>query len=101
MDARAVLAEIMNMMTICKRAACSTDAPPRIAPVIMPGIETMPRTLFAVSRSGRNIAEGTHLMVLTVGVSARRRPSVAMGLQASSREAPKARYVSTLSLFSL
>ena len=45
MDASAVEEEIMNMMTICRRAACSTEEPPRMAPVIMPGIAMMPITL--------------------------------------------------------
>lgn len=44
-DARAVDAQIMNMMIIWSFAARSTDAPPRIAPVIIPGIDIMPRTL--------------------------------------------------------
>jgi hypothetical protein len=38
-------ADIMNMITICSRAACPTSAPPRIAPVIMPGMEMTPTTL--------------------------------------------------------
>ena len=41
----AVEEEIMNMMTICRRAACSTEDPPRMAPVIMPGIAMIPITL--------------------------------------------------------
>lgn len=41
----AVAAEIMNMMTIWSRAACSTEEPPRMAPVIMPGMYTIPSTL--------------------------------------------------------
>lgn len=44
-DARAVEAEIMNMMIICILAACWTEEPPRIAPVIIPGIAIIPRTL--------------------------------------------------------
>ena len=36
-----------------------------------------------------------------VGVSARRRASRAIGVQASNRDAPKARYISTLSRLSL
>ena len=46
----AVQEEIMNMMTICSRAACSTEDPPRIAPVIMPGMAMMPMTLGRVRR---------------------------------------------------
>lgn len=38
---------------------------------------------------------------LIVGSNASRRPSMATGRHASNREAPKARYVSILSLFSL
>ena len=38
-------ADIINMMTICSLAACSTSTPPRIAPVIVPGIEMIPITL--------------------------------------------------------
>ena len=44
-DESAVQDEIMNMITICRRAACSTEDPPRIAPVIMPGMEMRPMTL--------------------------------------------------------
>ena len=43
----------------------------------------------------------TDLIWLMLGVRARRRASRAMGLHASKREAPKARYISTLSLLSL
>ena len=50
-----------------------------------PGIEMSPMTL----------------IWFTVGVRATFRASVAIGLQASNREAPSARYVSTLSLLSL
>jgi hypothetical protein len=38
-------ADNMNMIIICNRAACATSAPPRIAPVIVPGIEMIPITL--------------------------------------------------------
>lgn len=85
MLARVVLAVIMNMMIIWSLAACCTDEPPRMAPVIIPGMEMMPRTD----------------MLLIGGVSARRRASMAIGRQASMRVAPKARYISTLSRFSL
>ena len=34
--------EIMNIMIICSRAACSTSVPSRIACIIMPGIVMMP-----------------------------------------------------------
>lgn len=44
-DARVVDAEIMKTIIICSRAACWTEEPPRIAPVIMPGIAMIPRTL--------------------------------------------------------
>jgi len=40
-------------------------------------------------------------MLLIVGVSANLRASIAIGLHASTREAPKAKNTSTLSLFSL
>lgn len=40
--AKTVEAEFINMTIICNRAACSTGAPARIAPVIIPGIEIMP-----------------------------------------------------------
>lgn len=82
--ARVVEAEIMNMMIICSFAACDTEEPPRMAPVIMPGMDIMPMTL----------------IWLIVGVSARRRASRAMGVHASNRDAPKARYVSILSRLS-
>lgn len=32
-------------MTICRRAACSTEEPPRMAPVIVPGMDIIPITL--------------------------------------------------------
>lgn len=38
-------ADIMNMIIICRRAAWCTSAPPRIAPVIMPGMAMRPITL--------------------------------------------------------
>jgi len=40
-------------------------------------------------------------MLLIVGVNANLRASIAIGLHASTREAPKAKNTSTLSLFSL
>lgn len=40
-----LLPQMRNMTTICSRAACWTDAPPRMAPVIVPGIAMMPITL--------------------------------------------------------
>jgi hypothetical protein len=43
----------MNMITICSRAACSTSAPPRIAPVIMPGMYMMPTTLQLMGKGDR------------------------------------------------
>ena len=48
-----------------------------------------------------NVEKNSCLMLLIVGVKASLRASMAIGLQASKREAPKARYVSTLSLLSL
>jgi hypothetical protein len=42
-----------------------------------------------------------HLIELITGVSAVRSAPFTMGLQASRLEAPKARYISTLSRFSL
>ena len=44
--ASAVDAEIINMIIICNFDACSTEEPPRIAPVIIPGIEMIPMTLY-------------------------------------------------------
>ena len=44
-DASAVDAEIMNVIIICNIAACWTEEPPRMAPVIMPGIAMIPITL--------------------------------------------------------
>ena len=46
MHASVLDADIMNIMIICSRAACCTSAPPRIAPVIMPGIAIIPITLY-------------------------------------------------------
>jgi hypothetical protein len=45
MHANTLDADIMNMIIICRRAAGSTSAPPKIAPVIVPGMEIMPITL--------------------------------------------------------
>lgn len=42
--ARALDDEIVKMMIDCRRAACSTDAPPRMDPVIIPGMEIRPMT---------------------------------------------------------
>ena len=44
-EASTMLAVIMNMMIICSLAAWWTEDPPRIAPVIIPGIEMIPMTL--------------------------------------------------------
>jgi hypothetical protein len=44
-DANVVAEEIMNIMIICSIAACCTEEPPRMAPVIIPGIAMIPRTL--------------------------------------------------------
>lgn len=44
-EERAEAEEIMNMMTIWSFAACSTEEPPRIAPVIIPGMAIIPSTL--------------------------------------------------------
>lgn len=44
-DASVVAEEIMNVIIICNIAACWTEEPPRIAPVIIPGIAMMPITL--------------------------------------------------------
>lgn len=46
-------------------------------------------------------SENNYLIWLIVGVSASRRASLAMGIIASSLDAPNARYVSVLSRFSL
>lgn len=45
MEDKAVDDEIMNMMTIWSLAACWTDDPPRMAPVIIPGMAMIPSTL--------------------------------------------------------
>ena len=67
--ASAVDAEIMNMMIICNFAACSTEEPPRMAPVIIPGIEMMPMTLHIKSNTwtdkrqvGQCEKDGPHLI---------------------------------------
>jgi len=74
-EASTVLAVIMNMMIICSLAAWWTDDPPRIAPVIIPGIAMIPRTLCQVERAIR--AHGIkdkrrefYLMLLMEGISA-------------------------------
>ena len=38
-------AVIMNKMIICSFVACGTEDPPRMVPVIVPGIAMMPVTL--------------------------------------------------------
>jgi hypothetical protein len=45
MHASVLDADIMKMIIICRRAAWCTSAPPRIAPVIIPGMEMRPITL--------------------------------------------------------
>jgi hypothetical protein len=37
--------EIMNIKTIWSRAACVTEAPPSMDPVMAPGIDIIPMTL--------------------------------------------------------
>ena len=95
-------AAIMNMIIICNRAACCTSAPPRIAPVIIPGIEMMPKTLQRDQRmdDGRG-TRATHLIWLMVGIRASRSAFTASGRHASNRDAPNASSVSVLSRFSL
>ena len=44
-EASTMLAVIMNIMIICSLAAWWTEDPPRIAPVIIPGIVMIPMTL--------------------------------------------------------
>jgi hypothetical protein len=44
-EASVVVAVIMNRMIICSFAACSTEDPPRMVPVIVPRIAMMPVTL--------------------------------------------------------
>lgn len=100
--ANAMLEVNRNMMTICRRAACSTDAPPRMAPDIVPGMDMIPITLMYLSVAVQNREnQSSYLIALIIGIRARRRPSMAMGLHASNLVAPKARYISTLSRFSL
>ena len=45
-EASTAAAAIMNMMIICSLAAWWTEDPPMIAPVIVPGIATIPMTLW-------------------------------------------------------
>lgn len=100
----ALEAEIINMMIICSFAARSTDAPPRRAPVIIPGIDMIPSTLQrrAMRSIGSHIRKETiDLIWLMVGIRETRSVSIDMDLQASHRVAPKARYISILSLLSL
>ena len=44
-EASTMLAVIMNMMIICSLAAWWTEDPPRMAPVIIPGMAMIPMTL--------------------------------------------------------
>lgn len=55
MEERAEQEEIMNMMTIWSLAACWTEEPPRMAPVIIPGIDIMPRTLGGLGEVGEEM----------------------------------------------
>lgn len=67
----------------------------------MPGIAMIPRTLLQlISRCsfGGTVAD---LMLLIGGVKATLSACMTMGRQASVRDAPNARYISVLSLFSL
>lgn len=52
----------MLKLTICMRAACATSAPPRIAPVIMPGIAIRPtlRAWLGVSQAETNGSSSSH-----------------------------------------
>ena len=50
-----------NIITICRRAACSTDEPPRMAPDIVPGMAMMPITLLTNKGSSRSVATGDEL----------------------------------------
>lgn len=101
-EARVVLAVIMNIMIICSLAAWWTDEPPRMAPVIMPGMAMMPNTLLGVSRYVQDCQKSfTDLMLLIGGVKATLRACMTIGRHASVRDAPNARYISVLSLFSL
>ncbi len=79
-------ADIMNVITICSRAAWSTSAPPRIAPVIIPGMEMMPITLRFKEKSDKQAGSGSerdalviYLIWLMAGVRPRRRDSIASG----------------------
>jgi hypothetical protein len=53
MHESALDADIMNMIIICSRAAWCTSAPPRIAPVIIPGMEMRPITLRFMEKGDR------------------------------------------------
>lgn len=44
-EASTALAEIMNMIIICSLAAWWIEDPPRMVPVIIPGMEMIPMTL--------------------------------------------------------
>mmetsp|Transcript_29198 Transcript_29198/g.96924 ORF Transcript_29198/g.96924 Transcript_29198/m.96924 type:complete len:351 (+) Transcript_29198:554-1606(+) len=77
-----VQAEIRNVITIWYLAAFTGDAPPKICPVIMPGMETKPMTF----------------MPLIAGMRAAWALLMKPGQAASQGDAPKARRTSTCSL---
>ena len=72
-EASTVLAVLMNMMIICSFAAWWTEDPPRMAPVIIPGIAMIPITLTEcvrrLEKEERNLGRAC-LMLLIEGVSA-------------------------------
>ena len=92
-EASTVAAVIMNMMIICSLAAWWTEDPPRIAPVIIPGIAMIPMTLRWMRGFGKEARSMTkaYFMLLIVGISANFRAWIAIGLQASSLVAPNAK----------
>ena len=72
-EASTVEAVIMNMMIICSLAAWWTEDPPRIAPVIIPGIAMIPIVLQKLPGNQtfmQKYDEGTYLMMLIGFVSA-------------------------------
>src|SRR5271155_251378 len=59
--ASVVVAEMRNMIICWYFTACEMDAPPRIAPVIIPGIETRPITLDVSYVCLEGVRGGPHL----------------------------------------
>lgn len=87
-----VVAEIRNMIICWYFTAWEIEAPPRMAPVIIPGIDTRPMTLFIIRANER---VSIYLICVMVGRMAVRSPGFrSKVLPTSHLDAPKARNIS-------